>query len=654
MKTKILFTIVMMLLTLKVTAQTFTEITEGGWGQGKANSRPVLIDLDNDGLLDMIIGDNRGILYYYEQDEPKSMNFSLISDNLSEIDVGYGSAPCFTDLDNDGLLDLIIGQWSSGSLQHYEQEAIGSTNFNLIAESFNGINVGEYASPCITDLDNDGLLDLIVGETIGNLNYYEQDEIGSTIFTLISDSLSGIDVGGDATPCIIDLDNDGLLDMIVGEAAGNLNHYEQNAPGSTDFTLISDSFNGINVDGRAAPFFADLDNDGLLDLIIGNVDGYIYHYEQESIGSITFNILSESMFKNYDMGFDSSPTFIDLDNNGLLDMIVGERNWNLNHYEQDVSGSINFILKTNNFNEISVGGYCTPCFVDLDNNGLLDLIIGESSGNLHHFEQDAAMSTSFTLISENFNGINVGARSDPCFTDLDNDGLLDLIIGEGDGKLYHYEQDTVGSETFIFITDSLSGIDVGNRASPRVLDLDHNGLLDLMVGESTGKIRHYEQDATGSTTFTLKSNTFGNIDVGDRAKPAFVDINGDDLIDVFVGELFGGIYYFQQDESVGVFTEQEVNLYPFNIKLFQNYPNPFNPSTAISYTLMKSTHVTLKIYNIQGQEIKTLIDEFQTAGIKSVTWDGLDNSGQTVASGVYIYQINLGDLSLSKKMILVR
>lgn len=654
MKTKILFTIIMMLVTLEATAQTYTEIKEGGWGQGKANSRPVLIDLDNDGLLDMIIGDNRGILYYYVQDVPNSMNFALISDNLSGIDVGYGSAPYFTDLDNDGLLDLIIGQWSPGSLQVYEQEAIGSINFTLISESFNGINVGEYSSPCITDLDNDGLLDLIVGESVGNLNYYEQDAIGSTIFTLISDSLSGIDVGGDAVPCIIDLDNDGLLDMIVGEAAGNLNHYEQEAVGSIDFTLISDSFNGINVAGRSAPFFTDLDNDGLSDLIIGNVDGYIYHYEQESIASITFNILSESMFKNYDMGFDSAPVLIDLDNDGLLDMIVGERNWNLNHYEQDMIGSTNFILKTNNFNEISVGGYCTPSFVDLDNDGLLDLIIGESGGNLHHFEQDAATSNNFTLITKNFNGINVGARSDPCFADLDNDGLLDLIIGEGDGKLYHYEQDATGSETFIFITDSLSGIDVGNRASPRVLDLDNNGLLDLMIGLSTGIIRHYEQDATGSTTFTLKSDRFGNIDVGDRAKPAFVDLNGDDLIDVFVGELFGGIYYFQQDENVGVFEDPELNLCPSNLILYQNYPNPFNPSTAISYNLTKSTNVTLKIYNIQGQEIKTLVNDFQTAGMKSVVWDGLDNSGQKVTSGVYIYQIESGNFSLAKKMILVR
>ena len=195
MKKMILFSTVFVFFNSFAGAQTFTEIIEAGWGQGKGNSRPVLIDLDNDGLLGMIIGDNRGILYYYEQDAPNSDNFNLVSDKLSDIDAGYSSAPCFTDLDNDGLLDLLVGHWSSGGIQHYEQDAAGSTNFTLMSDNFNEINVGEYASPCIADLDHDGLLDMIVGETTGKLNYYEQEAAGCTIFTLICDSLSGINIG---------------------------------------------------------------------------------------------------------------------------------------------------------------------------------------------------------------------------------------------------------------------------------------------------------------------------------------------------------------------------------------------------------------------------------------------------------------------------
>ncbi|MGP8330497.1 MAG: T9SS type A sorting domain-containing protein [Methanosarcinaceae archaeon] len=88
--------------------------------------------------------------------------------------------------------------------------------------------------------------------------------------------------------------------------------------------------------------------------------------------------------------------------------------------------------------------------------------------------------------------------------------------------------------------------------------------------------------------------------------------------------------------------------------LRQNYPNPFNPSTQINYSLPKSTHVKLKIYNLQGQEIKTLVNKFQTAGIKSVVWNGLDEQSHKVSSGIYIYQIKTSDLIKSKKMILVQ
>jgi len=67
---------------------------------------------------------------------------------------------------------------------------------------------------------------------------------------------------------------------------------------------------------------------------------------------------------------------------------------------------------------------------------------------------------------------------------------------------------------------------------------------------------------------------------------------------------------------------------PENFKLYQNYPNPFNPSTRIRYQLATSGHVTLTIFNLAGQGIATLVDEFQSAGMKPVTWDGLDEQGR--------------------------
>jgi hypothetical protein len=93
---------------------------------------------------------------------------------------------------------------------------------------------------------------------------------------------------------------------------------------------------------------------------------------------------------------------------------------------------------------------------------------------------------------------------------------------------------------------------------------------------------------------------------------------------------------------------------PQKFTLFQNYPNPFNPTCVISYALPVESRVTLSIYNILGQRVKLLVDEYQHAGYKIVKWDGKDEEGDQVASGIYFYKISAGDFVQTKKMLLVK
>jgi hypothetical protein len=90
---------------------------------------------------------------------------------------------------------------------------------------------------------------------------------------------------------------------------------------------------------------------------------------------------------------------------------------------------------------------------------------------------------------------------------------------------------------------------------------------------------------------------------------------------------------------------------PVEFALGQNYPNPFNPSTTISYSLPQKSEVVLTIYNLLGQEIKTLVNEIQTPGNKLITWDGRDNQGDMVGAGVYIYSIRTGTRIKARKMV---
>jgi hypothetical protein len=93
---------------------------------------------------------------------------------------------------------------------------------------------------------------------------------------------------------------------------------------------------------------------------------------------------------------------------------------------------------------------------------------------------------------------------------------------------------------------------------------------------------------------------------------------------------------------------------PTEFALYQNYPNPFNPTTTIRYDVKQATEVKLVIYNMLGQEVRTLVNNRQDAGYKTVVWDGLNNRGSRVASGIYIYRLKAGDFVQARKMILMK
>ena len=93
---------------------------------------------------------------------------------------------------------------------------------------------------------------------------------------------------------------------------------------------------------------------------------------------------------------------------------------------------------------------------------------------------------------------------------------------------------------------------------------------------------------------------------------------------------------------------------PQTTDLLGNYPNPFNPSTSIRYALSQDTHVTLAVFNMLGQHVATLVNDFQAAGYKTVVWEGKNDSGSPVASGLYIYTMKAGSVVKSGKFMLLK
>ncbi|MBN2356152.1 T9SS type A sorting domain-containing protein, partial [candidate division KSB1 bacterium] len=110
------------------------------------------------------------------------------------------------------------------------------------------------------------------------------------------------------------------------------------------------------------------------------------------------------------------------------------------------------------------------------------------------------------------------------------------------------------------------------------------------------------------------------------------------------------------DPRWGVITGVQVSEsdQPTQFRLYQNYPNPFNPTTTIQYALPGDAQVKLVIFNVLGQKVKTLVDQKQKAGYQTVNWDGRDESGNIVGSGIYLFHIEAGEFATTRKMMMLK
>lgn len=150
---------------------------------------------------------------------------------------------------------------------------------------------------------------------------------------------------------------------------------------------------------------------------------------------------------------------------------------------------------------------------------------------------------------------------------------------------------------------------------------------------------------------------------------AFVDSSEDDGATLTTGQnnfsvtgtraTFSYTFASPKDATLGPSLSLAVNeradgALPDGYELFSNYPNPFNPSTIIEYALPVRSDVTVTVFNVLGQHVKTLVNETQSSGVHSVEWDGADENGNSSASGVYYYRVKTHDFSKARKMVLLK
>ncbi|MCA9096342.1 MAG: VCBS repeat-containing protein, partial [Planctomycetaceae bacterium] len=309
---------------------------------------------------------------------------------LNAFDVGAYSTPTLGDLDGDGDLDLIAGL-NDGTFKYFRNT--GTALVPVFTEQtgtdnpLNGIDVGSFSTPTLGDLDGDGDLDLIAGESAGTFKYFMNTGTAlAPVFTEqtgTANPFNGFDVGGYSTPTLGDLDGDGDLDLIAGLTYGTLKYYRNTGsatgPVFTEQTGTDNPLNGFDVNGASssgfsAPTLGDLDGDGDLDLIAGLTDGTLKYYRNTGTAlAPLFTELSgtDNPLNGFDTGTDSAPTLGDLDGDGELDLIAGEDDGAFKYYRNTTVpvDDLGFIEQTGSGNPldgVDAGSWSSLTLGDLD------------------------------------------------------------------------------------------------------------------------------------------------------------------------------------------------------------------------------------------------------------------------------------------------
>jgi uncharacterized protein YuzB (UPF0349 family) len=555
----------------------FRALTPGAVGTSswpaQAQLAPDFVDIDADGDLDAFIGENSGRTIFFENTGSAiAQDFgAAVPDPFGLTAVGSKATPTLVDIDADGDFDAFVGD-SSGNTSFFDNTGTASAPaFAAPAiNPFGLLDVGINASPAFADIDGDGDLDAFVGDYDSDTNFFENTGTASApAFAAPVENPFGLpNVAYDAAPTFADLDADGDLDALIGEDVGRLVYCQNvgsaNAPAFAQYTV--DPFGLVSRTGmQSSPAFADIDADGDLDLFSGMNLGTTVLYENTGTPSApAFALVPANPFgmgpplgSTFGSGAGGSPAFADVDADGDLDAFAGEEGGGTRYWENTGSASAPSFgaVSLTPFGLLDVGYDASPSFADVDADGDLDAFHGNRAGQTIFFDNHGTagapdFSGGWTLVP--FGITNLAGYATPAFADVDADGDLDAFVGSSSGNTTFFENTgTPGAPAFAAASTNPFGLtDVGDHASPELVDLDGDGDLDALVGAEDGNTVFFENTGSaGAPAFAPpRVDPFGLKDVGARAAPSFVDIDADGDLDAFTSNGWRVIRFLENVE----------------------------------------------------------------------------------------------------------
>lgn len=617
-------------------------------------------DFNNDGKVDIFTYTTGGIKVFRNTSSVGGISFQLYKSILySNYNPGgnavyapiYASSiglPGIEDIDKDGDWDLLSFTSTGFSVEYHinkSKELYGHSDsliFELGNNCWGGFSEGNcsvtlnncsnrwglfdeghrvyHSGSCITciDIDHDNDQDLLLGDVSCN-NILFLYNSGSAGVALISDTTKlfpNYPSKGTTTiikvnnfPCAYyeDFDNDGKNDMCVspnlsaGENYNCLWFYKNVGTTQKDsFVFMKKNFlieNTIDVGDGALPLIIDINADGKKDLLIGNLGYYNMMWPNSNVSTLTY-------YEN--RGTSTVPSY---------SLITRD------------------YLNLSSLHKLNLA----PTSGDIDGDGDIDIILGDSQGRLHWLENTAGpgVPCNFSIVHQNAFGILASnPPAYPFLFDVNEDGKLDLIIGNKQNKIMYYQNiGTLTAPSFSLITNNFGNVNTALNTIAYTGDggcvpfmYKENNKKYLLCGSISGNLFLYDQiEGNYTTSFRLLDTMLNGIRAGVRSAPQYVDINGDGMRDLIVGNYAGGIYYFSS-KAVGI---EEVLLDKEDIHLF---PNPISTDIYIQFNFMIPNNIEWQLTDITGKRIDVVFYP-----IHSILWRG-DLSA--LSAGIYVLTFN--------------
>lgn len=396
-----------------------TELTHPG------GSSMLALDMDGDNDKELLLSNINASKFKLLSNGGDSVNASIAEvqanfpDSLTQVNISRFPAAYYLDVNNDGLRDLIAAPNTTGG---------GIRNFN---STWYLKNVG----------------------TADSLVFVEQQR------NLLQDEM--MEVGEGAHPVFFDHNVDGLMDIIIGNFGywSGTNSYVSKlallenigTPTQPMFELIDRDWQGTATLDKEGlyPAFGDLDGDGDEDMVLGEEDGFLTYYENTAgSGNIATMVLSTSDYMGIDVGQYAAPQLVDINRDGKLDLVIGERSGTISYYENlgsSVSPNFSNIPTINKFGNVDVmpaccTGYSSPYVTEINGMGQYFLFVGNERGTIDLYgdiEQD--LMGEFSVYETAISNIDEGVRSSISLADINNDGNLEMVIGNYRGGIEIFE-----------------------------------------------------------------------------------------------------------------------------------------------------------------------------------------------------------------------